>query len=89
MRSEQNMVYRASAKGSLVKRATLDIKIPNHESYDSEKYNISDSEHFFVYSNGLALYIKYSDEEFYVQSNFPLDSNYDKEMNVITVKVNL
>lgn len=89
MRSDQNLEHRASFNGSLVKSATIDIKIPNHDSFDSEKFNISDSEYLLIYSNGLALFIRYSDEEFHIQSNFPLDSSYDKEKNVITVKVNL
>lgn len=87
MRSDQNLAYRATANGSLVKSATIDIKIPNHDAYDSEKFNISDSEYLLIYSNGLALFIRYSDEEFHIQSNFPLDSSYDKEKNIITIKV--
>lgn len=89
MRSDQNLEYRATFKGALVKSATIDMKIPNHDSFDSEKFNISDSEYLLIYSNGLALFVRYSDEEFHIQSNFPLDSIYDKEKNVITIKVNL
>ncbi len=87
MRSDQNLEHRASFNGPLVKSATIDIKIPNHDSLSSEKFNIRDSEYFLIYSNGLALFVRYSDVEFHIQSNFPLDSSYDKEKNIITIKV--